>query len=59
MAEAARHKHHSLQQQNTNATDESNDDGENATSDVPPANGNTTSPGCPPGYYNPRGCVYQ
>jgi len=55
MAEAARH-HHS-QQQNTNTTDESDD--ENSTDDTPPANGNTTSPGCPPGYYNPRGCVYQ
>jgi len=57
IVEAARHHHHSQQQQNTNTTDESDD--ENSTVDTPPANGNTTSPGCPPGYYNPRGCVYQ
>ena len=55
IAEAARH-HHS-KQSNTNTTGESDD--ENSTDDIPPANGNTTSPGCPPGYYNPRGCVYQ
>ena len=54
IVEAARHHH---KQQNTNSTDES--DNETTTSDIPPAHGNTTSPGCPPGYYNPRGCVYQ
>ena len=55
IVEAARHHH--KEQQNTNSTDES--DNEATTSDIPPAHGNTTSPGCPPGYYNPRGCVYQ
>ncbi len=46
--------------QNTNTTTTTDkSDNENSTDDIPPANGNTTSPGCPPGYYNPRGCVYQ
>ncbi len=58
IAEAARHHH--FKQQNTNTTTTTDkSDNENSTDDIPPANGNTTSPGCPPGYYNPRGCVYQ
>ncbi len=57
IAEAARHHH--FKQQNTNTTTTDKSDNENSTDDIPPANGNTTSPGCPPGYYNPRGCVYQ
>ena len=58
IAEAARH-HHPSKQQATNSTTNDESGNENTTDDTPPANGNTTSPGCPPGYYNPRGCVYQ